>query len=119
MGWSAMAMATGCSLLLCAGCVATADDGYGYGYAPNVNVGIGLDYYDQYGGDYGGWGPDYGVGPWRGGGPRPRRGEPHPGGDGHGFRSAPASRGTPSIPSGARAGGHGGGGHGGGGHGGH
>jgi hypothetical protein len=107
-------MVAGWLALLSAGCVAPADDGYGGG--PSANVGIGLDYYDQYGGDYGGWGPDYGVGPWRGDGPRPRRGEPHPGGDGRGFRSAPASRATPSIPSGARAGGHGGG-HGG--HGGH
>ena len=44
-------------------------------------------------------GTDYGVGPWRGDGPRPRRGEA---GGGHGFRSAPTSHGTPSIPSGAR-----------------
>ena len=104
MGWSGTSIVAGWLVLLSAGCVATADDGYGY--APNVSVGIGLDYYDQYGGDYGGWGPDYGVGPWRGGGPRPRRGEA---GGGHGFRSAPASRAMPSIPSAARAGGRGGG----------
>ena len=100
-GLSAIAILSGSILLLSAGCVATADGGY----EPNVNVGIGLDYYDQFGYDYGAWGPDYAVGPYRGAGPRPRRGDGNPGHAGHGFRPAPPSHQTPSIPSGPRAGG--------------
>jgi len=101
IGWSAIAIVSGSFLFLSSGCVATADGGY----EPNVNVGIGLDYYDQFGYDYGSWGPDYAVGPYRGAGPRPRRGDVHPDNGGHGFRPAPPSHGTPSIPSGPRAGG--------------
>jgi len=101
MGWSAIAVVSGSILLLSSGCVAPADGGY----EPNVSVGIGLDYYDQFGYGDGGWGPDYAVGPYRGGGARPRRGDGHPGPAGHGFRPAPASHQTPSIPSGQRAGG--------------
>ena len=74
--------------------------GGGYGYAG----GPGLDYYEPYGGDYGGWGGSYRVAPYRGGGHQA------------------AGRGTmPSLPSGAghaggaARGGGGGGGHGGGG----
>lgn len=101
-GWSATAIVIGSFLLLSSGCVATADGGY----EPNVSVGVGLDYYDQFGDDYGPWGPDYAVGPYRGGGPRPRRGDAHPGnGGGRGFRAAPTSHATPSIPSGPRGGG--------------
>jgi hypothetical protein len=75
---------------LAAGC-AGGGYGYGYGYASD-DVGVG--YFEPYGGDYGGWGRGYRVGPVRGGG--------------HGF---------PSIPSRGRGGfggGHanaGGGGH--------
>ena len=102
MGWSAIAIVSGSIMFLSSGCVATADGGY----APNVTVGVGLDYYDQFGYDYGGWGPDYAVGPYRGGGARPRRGDGNPGhAAGHGFRPAPPSHKTPSIPSGPRAGG--------------
>lgn len=100
-GWSAIAIVSSSFLFLSSGCVATADGGY----EPNVNVGIGLDYYDQFGYDYGNWGPDYGVGPYRGGGARPRRGDGNPGHAGHGFRPASPSHQTPSIPSGPRAGG--------------
>jgi len=49
MGWSAIAIVSGSLLLLSSGCVDTADGSY----EPNVNVGIGLDYYDQFGYDYG------------------------------------------------------------------
>ena len=102
MGWLAIAIVSGSIMFLSSGCVATADGGY----APNVTVGVGLDYYDQFGYDYGGWGPDYAVGPYRGGGARPRRGDGNPGhAAGHGFRPAPPSHQTPSIPSGPRAGG--------------
>ena len=102
-GWTMAAIVSGTFLFLSSGCVATADGGY----EPNVNVDVdvGLDYYDQFGFDYGTWGPGYAVGPYRGAGPRPRRGDGNPGHAGHGFRPAPASRGTPSIPSGPRAGG--------------
>jgi hypothetical protein len=58
--------------------------GGGYGY---VGDDLGVGYFEPYGGDYGGWGRGYRVGPMRGGG--------------HGFAS---------IPSGGR-GGFGGGGH--------
>ncbi|MFJ2990839.1 hypothetical protein ACIPF8_23540 [Collimonas sp. NPDC087041] len=89
---------------LTAGC-AVSDGGYG-GYGYSGGVGVGLDYYEPFGGDYGGWGPGYQVGPFRGGGD-------HRGGGGrggqHAFRSAPASHSMPSIPS--RGGGGGGGGH--------
>jgi hypothetical protein len=104
-GWSAVALVSGSLLFLSSGCIATADGGG----EPNVNGGIGLDYYDQFGVDYGNWGPDYAVGPYRGGGGRPGRGDGNPGHGGHGghgFRPAPPSHGTPSIPSGPRAGGH-------------
>jgi hypothetical protein len=103
MRWSAVALLSGTFLVLSSGCVATADGDYG----ANVNVGIGLDYYDQFGYDYGSWGPDYAVGPYRGGGDRPRRGDPHGGHESHGFRPAAPSRAMPSIPMGARAGGRG------------
>jgi hypothetical protein len=60
-----------------------------------VGVGYVGGYYEPYGYDYGGWGGGYRVGPGRGG---DRRGD-HPG---HGYRPAPASRPTPSIPRGHR-----------------
>ena len=90
------------------GCVAYGG-GYGYGY-DGPAVGVGLDYGEPYG-DYGGWGPGYRVGPYRGAGDNRGGG----GGGGHHFRQAPAGHAMPSMPHGG--GGHGGGGHGGGGHG--
>jgi hypothetical protein len=58
-------------------------------------VGYDAGYYEPYGYDYGGWGNGYRVGPGRGG---DRRGDhaSRP------YRSAPASRPTPSIPRGSR-----------------
>lgn len=87
-------------------------------------VGAGVDYYDTYGYDYGGWGPDYFVGPvghgghhfeGRGGHEREERGGrggEERGGHGreHSFRSAPASRSMPSLPAQSRSGGRSGGG---------
>ena len=95
---------------LAAGCVAVPDggyydEGYPYGY-----------YGGSYGPDYG-WGPDFFVGPGREhgghhhfepGGEHGRfeHGGEHGGGFGHGagrphsFRSAPAGRSMPSLPSG-------------------
>jgi hypothetical protein len=73
------------SVLVLVGC---AGGGYGYGggdgYAGDE---FGAGYYESYGGDYGGWGRGYRIGPMRDGGAR-----------------------FPSIPSGARGGGRIGGG---------
>jgi hypothetical protein len=77
----------------------TVDPGYGYG--PGPAVGIGLDYYGPLGYDYGGWGPQYRVGPTRGGARFDGGGR----GSNHTYRSASPSRGMPSIPSGPRGGG--------------
>jgi hypothetical protein len=67
----------------------------GVGVDGTVGVGYVGGYYEPYGYDYGGWGGGYRVGPGRGG---DRRGD-HPS---HSYRSAPASRPTPSIPRGNR-----------------
>ncbi len=80
--------------------LASACAGPGYGY--DEGVGIGAGYYEPYGYDYGGWGPGYAVGPYRGGHGPDRGGGGRPG---HAYRSAPASRSAPSIPSGGRSGG--------------
>lgn len=72
----------------------------GVGVDTTVGVGYVGDYYEPYGYEYGGWGGGYRVGPGRGG---DRRGD-HPS---RSYRSAPASRPTPSIPSRSRAGGGG------------
>ncbi len=87
------------------GCV-VGDGGYGYG-----GVDVGADYYQPVGIGYGGWGPGYRVGPYRGG--RPYGG----GGVGRPWRGSPGRGPIPSIPGGPRGGG-GGGGRGGGSHGG-
>ena len=96
------------------GCVA------GVGYDGDVAVGYSPGYVEPYGYDYGGWGGGgrggggrdgggrdgggrdsggrdggYHVGPGRGG---DRRAAPGPS---HGYRSAPQSRSTPSIPHGS------------------
>jgi hypothetical protein len=104
--WPALAGLAALIAILPSSCAVS--DGYGYGA-----VGYAPDYYEPYGGVYGGWGPDYRVGPVRGGDHRFDRGPGRPAGGTparHAFRAAPASRGAPSIPSGARpGGGHGGG----------
>jgi len=97
-----VAIASGAAGLVClllSACVATGVDVDG-----SVGVGYDAGYYEPWGYEYGGWGPDYRVGPGRGG---DRRGD-HPS---HGYRPAPASRPAPSIPRGPRGGGgpHGGG----------
>jgi len=94
--WSGAAFAVGLLTTLSSGC---AVDGGGYGYG--ADVGIGADYYEPYGYDYGGWGPGYRVGPYRGDGQRREHsgGAPSP----HAYRSAPASHAMPSIPSGSRS----------------
>ncbi len=118
--WLRLARIAPLALMLSACAVGPGGYGGGYGYdgGPDVSVGFGADYYAPYGGfDYGGWGPGYHSGPWRGG----DRGF-HGGGRGgsHPWRSPGAGRGVPSIPSaghglggwhGGGGGGHGGGGH--------
>ena len=105
---------------LAAGCVVVPDGGY-------YDEGYPYDYYGgYYGPDYG-WGPDFFVGPGRGpgghghfehggerghfehGGERggfehggERGGFGHGAGGSHSFRSAPAGRSMPSLPSGGR-----------------
>lgn len=80
--------------------------GGGYGY-DGGDVGIGIGYYEPYGNYYGGWGSGYRVGPYRGG---DHRNDGHHDDHGHGrppqhsYRSAPASRSMPSIPSHAHSG---------------
>lgn len=91
--FSVIAFVIGLSSVSLSGCV-VADGGYGYG---GGGVGVGVDYYEPYGAIYGGWGPGYRVGPYRDGG-RSDRG----GGRAHAYRSAPASRSMPSIPSRSR-----------------
>lgn len=78
--------------LLLSGCVVPGGGGY-----------AGADYYESYDGGYGGWGPGYRVGPFRG--EQPYLG----GGLGHGWRGPAGGRGIPSIPGGMRGGGFGGG----------
>jgi hypothetical protein len=95
---SAAIIAIGVLTLLLSGCVA---DGGEYGY--RTDIGIGTDYYELDGYDYGGWGPDYRVGPYRAGSPRPGRGAGNS--IRHSYRPAPASHAMPSIPSGSRSGG--------------
>lgn len=97
-----LASLLGLVAVLSSACAVGVDGGYGYGYDDSVRVGI--DYYAPYGIDYGGWGPGYRVGPYRGGERRTDRV-----GDGHhsprAFRAAPPGRPVPSIPQGSRGGG--------------
>jgi len=87
---------------LAAGCVAVPDSGY-------YDEGYPYDYYGgYYGPDYG-WGPDFFVGPGREHGGHHHFGHGgehggfgHGGGGSHSFRSAPAGRSMPSLPSGGR-----------------
>ena len=105
MRWPALAGTIGLVALLVAGCIAPG----GYGYAP------GYDYYEPYGGVYGGWAPGFEVGPFRDRGNDHRgdfgRGAVHGGASAphHAFTAAPAGRATPSIPSRTRSGSGGGG----------
>jgi len=83
----------------------------GVGVDGSVGVGYVGGYYEPYGYEYGGWGSGYRVGPGRGGDRRGGDGGDHRGGEGgyhhqdaprassHAYRSAPASRPTPSIPN--------------------
>ncbi len=94
------AVVVGCFILLASGCAVT---GGGYGYSGDVSVGVGVDYYEPFGFDYGPWGPDYQVAPYRGGAQRPQRGGSTA--PGHSYRPAPGSHSVPSIPSRPRSGG--------------
>jgi len=96
--WLKTACLLGAIAALGSGCV-VADGGYYDGGAAPYYP----DYYEPYGAIYGGWGPDYHVGPSRGGGANFGPGRP----GGHAFRSAPGGRSIPSIPSGSRSGGGG------------
>lgn len=88
--------------VLLPGCVTTVGD-YGYydeGYS-------GETYYEPSVVEYGGWGPNYYVAPFRGG-DHHHEGERHiDRGSGHAaraYKSAPASHSVPSIPSRSRSG---------------
>ena len=111
-----IASAVGLFALLPAGCVA---GGYGYGYDAAPAYGVGY-YGAPYVANYGGWQSGYQVAPYHNGGYHPvyNRG---PAPAAHAYRSAPASRPMPSIPTASRgpAGGHPSGGHAGGGGGSH
>jgi hypothetical protein len=65
------------------------------GVSGEVGVGYVGDYYEPYGYDYGGWGPGYAVGPYRGG----HGGFYRDRGHAPAFRSAPQGHSMPSIPS--------------------
>lgn len=97
--WSAIAFVIGLFTLLLSGCAVYGD---GYGYYED-GVGIGLNYYEPYGSYYGGWEPGYRVGPIPGGNYRSARGAGRPAP--HAYKSAPATRSIPSIPSHSRSGG--------------
>ena len=71
----------------------------GVGVDGTVGVGYVGGYYDPCCYEYGGWGPGYHVGPWRGGGrPYDRAGT----GRRPAYRPAPAGRSAPSIPGRSR-----------------
>ncbi len=96
--WPAITFVIGLFTVFLPGCVVSGD---GYGY--DGGVGIGVDYYEPYGDAYGGWGPGYRVGPYRGGEQRLDRGGGHQ--LQHAYHSAPVSHSMPSIPSHSRSGG--------------
>jgi hypothetical protein len=93
--------AAGLFAVLLSGCVVPV--GGGYAEDGGVSVGLGVDYYEPFGAVYGGWGPGYRVGPYRGGDYRQERGGGREAP--HAFRPAPASHSMPSIPSRSRSGG--------------
>ncbi len=68
----------------------------GVGVDGGVGVGYVGGYYEPYGYDYGGWGPGYAVGPYRGGG---HGGYYRDRGHAPAFRGAPQGHSMPSIPS--------------------
>jgi len=80
--------ATGLALVAC-----IATDGGGYYDGGGAYYAGG--YYEPYQYGYGGWGRGYHVAPGRGGARGDGRGN-------HSYRSAPAGRGAPSMPSRAR-----------------
>ncbi len=92
---STSAVVAGCFILLASGCAVTGEGGYGN--SGDVTVSFRRDYYDPFGFDYGPWGPDYQVGPYRGGAQRPQRSAGNA--PGRNYRPAPASHSVPSIPS--------------------
>jgi hypothetical protein len=94
--WSALSFVVGTFTVLTAGCVL-----YDSGYYDDG--GADAAYYEPYGVVYGGWGPGYHVAPYRGEGHRPSGGNSHA--PAHAYRSAPASRSMPSLPSRSRSGG--------------
>jgi hypothetical protein len=70
----------------------------GVGVDGSVGVGYVGGYYEPYGYDYGGWGPGYAVGPYRGG----HGGYARDRGHAPAFRPAPGGRSMPSIPGRSR-----------------
>jgi hypothetical protein len=89
--WPAVTLAVGLFASLSSGCIATGGGGYGY----DGDVGVGVGYYEPAVVEYGGWGGGYRVAPFRRGDRRAGSGN----GRTHAYRSAPASRSAPSIPS--------------------
>jgi hypothetical protein len=86
-----------------AGCAVS---GGGVGVGVDANLGYDAGYYEPYGYEYGGWGPGYGVAPWRGDrgdhgrhDDHPRDNQPHDRGHAPAYRPAPAGHSTPSLPS--------------------
>jgi hypothetical protein len=66
----------------------------GVGVDGSVGVGYVGGYYEPYGYDYGGWGPGYAVGPYRGGHGGWNRDRGHA----PAFRPPSGGRGMPSLP---------------------
>jgi len=95
------------SVGLLGGCVVA-----GAGYDTDVGVGYVGGFYEPYPYDWGGWGPNYHVGPPRGGERSGERGGHFGGG---GFQHSAPGRSIPIIPhgGGSRGGSHGGDSHGG------
>ena len=96
MRTTSMAFAITLFAALSSSCAVT---GGGYGY-DGGGVSVGLDYYEPYGGYYGGWGSSYRVGPNRG----DHRNDHHDDHGDHGhpthsYRPAPSTHSAPSIPS--------------------
>ena len=79
---------------------AVSGGGYGYNGNYGTSMDIGVGYYEPFGGSYGGWGPGYNVGPFRGGDHRSDSFNMHRGRSlQRAFRPAPSSHSMPSIPS--------------------
>jgi hypothetical protein len=104
--WSANALVIGLFLVPSFGCVMYGDEygGLPYGvdyYQPYYGT-YAQPYYGTYAGNYGGWGPGYGVAPYRGGVYHSvvSTGRPSP----PAYRPAAATHPVPSIPSRSRSG---------------